>query len=638
MEEENNKLKMKSKDLIKENIKKIEEIFPGVVVESSKGKAIDFEALKQELTNHVIEGNKERYQLTWPGKREAIVIANIPTTKTLRPQKEKSLNFENTKNIYIEGDNLEALKILQESYLHKIKCIYIDPPYNTGRNLIYRNDFSKQVENELYDSDQIDEIGQRLVANIQTDGKFHSIWLSMMYERIKLSRNLLDDDGIIIMAIDDNEYPNLVKIADEIYGERNYVGTIVTRCNPQGRGKINIDPTHEYHIIYAKEIENMPQLFLNRKYKDQYTNLIRGGNNSRKNERPRRFYPMLVKDNKIEIIKREEYIKIYDDKKGFNEEYIKELTKKYEKEGYQVIWPINTKGEEKVWQRQYDRVAKEYQTYIYQGGQIKTQATEGKTPMSVWSEDIHSNVAYGTNQLNKLFDNDKVFDYSKSIATVKDLISLGENDIVLDFFSGSATTAQAVMSLNAEDNGDRRFIMIQVQEECPDYLDAKKNGFNVICDVGEERIRRAGKKIKEETGADIDYGFRVFRIDSSNMKDVYYAPNDLKQSQLNLFETNIKEDRTADDLLIQVMLDLGITLDLEIKERKILENNVYFVDENYLVACFDDKIDINIISEICKIDPLKIVFKENSFKEDSDKINIFERIKKLSPETEINII
>ena len=258
--------------------------------------------------------------------------------------------------------------------------------------------------------------------------------------------------------------------------------------------------------------------------------------------------------------------------------------------------------------------------------------------MSLWNDDIYSNVAYGTNSLNALFDNNKVFDYSKSLYTVMDMISLGKNDIVLDFFSGSATTANAVMQLNAEDSGNRRFIMIQIPEIIDENSDAKKLGYNTICDVGENRIKKCAQKIKEETNADIDYGFKVYKIDSSNMKDVYYAPKDLQQSQLNMFESNVKEDRTAEDLLTQVILDLGVTLDLSIEEKKILSNNVYFVESNSLVACFDDVININIIDEICKCNPLKIVFKESSFKTDSDKINIFERIKKLSPETEVNII
>lgn len=633
-----NKLSMKSRDIFSDNVNKISKLFPNCI---SEGK-INFEMLKQELSKDIIEDGKEKYQLTWVGKKEAILNSNTSIHKTLRPIRNKSVDFDNTKNIYIEGDNLEALKILQNSYLNKIQCIYIDPPYNTGRNLIYKNDFSKDENNELLESGQINEYGEKMIYNLETNGRFHSDWLSMIYSRIKLARNLLSNDGIIIVAIDDNEEANLQKICDEIFGENNFIGKIVTRSNPQGRGKKNIDPCHEYHLVYSKSFECMPDLkVINRQVNAEknYKNFLRSGTNSRKNERPFRFYPMLLKNEKVYCISSEDYRKIFDVKnRKFNEEEIKMINKKYTELGYKVIWPIAQNGEEKVWQRTFERAVKEADTYIYIGNQIKTPGDNYRTPMSLWNDDIYSNVAYGTNSLNALFDNNKVFDYSKSLYTVMDMISLGKNDIVLDFFSGSATTANAVMQLNAEDSGNRRFIMIQIPEIIDENSDAKKFGYNTICDVGENRIKKCAQKIKEETNADIDYGFKVYKIDSSNMKDVYYAPKDLQQSQLNMFESNVKEDRTAEDLLTQVILDLGVTLDLSIEEKKILSNNVYFVESNSLVACFDDVININIIDEICKCNPLKIVFKESSFKTDSDKINIFERIKKLSPETEVNVI
>lgn len=633
-----NKLSMKSKDIISDNIDKISELFPNCI---SEGK-INFEMLKQELSKDIIEDGKEKYQLTWVGKRESILNANTSINKTLRPIKSKSVDFDNTKNIYIEGDNLDVLKILQNSYLNKIKCIYIDPPYNTGRNLIYKNDFSKDENNELMESGQINEYGEKMIYNLETNGRFHSDWLSMIYPRIKLARNLLAEDGIMVVAIDDNEEANLQKICDEIFGENNFIGKIVTRSNPQGRGKKNIDPCHEYHLVYSKSFESMPDLkVMNRQViaEKNYKNFLRSGTNSRKNERPFRFYPMLLKNEKVYCISGDDYKKIFDaENRKFNEEEIERINQKYSDLGYKVIWPIAQNGEEKVWQRTFERALKEADTYIYSGNQIKTPGDNYRTPMSLWSDDIYSNVAYGTNSLNALFDNNKVFDYSKSLYTVMDMISLGKNDIVLDFFSGSATTANAVMQLNAEDSGDRKFIMVQIPEIIDENSDAKKLGYNTICDVGENRIKRCAKKIKEETNADIDYGFKVYKVDSSNMKDVYYIPTELQQSQLDMFESNVKEDRTAEDLLTQVILDLGLTLDLSIEEKKILDNNVYFVESNSLVACFDDTININIIDEICKYKPLRIVFKESSFKTDSDKINTFERIKKLSNETEINII
>lgn len=637
-----NKLEMESVNIVDENIKKIGDLFPNVVVESENGKSIDFDLLKQELSNEVVEGNKEKYQLTWPGKKEAILTANTPTTKTFRPIKEKSVNFDNTQNVYIEGDNLEALKILQESYLNKIQCIYIDPPYNTGRNLIYKNDFSRDEQNELIESGQINEDGLKMVYNLESSGRFHSDWLSMIYSRLKLARNLLTNNGIIILAIDDNEEANLQKICDEIFGENNFIGKIVTRCNPQGRGKNNIDPCHEYHLVYSKNFDHMPDLKVQKRTinpEKNYKNFMRTGTNSRKSERPFRFYPMLLKNDKVSCIDYEEYKKIFNENtRKFDEKFIENITKKYELLGYKVIWPIAQNGEEKVWQRTFERASKECSTYIYNGTQIQTPGDNYRTPISLWIDEIYSNVAYGTNTLNAMFDNKKVFDYSKSIYTVMDMISLGENDIVLDFFSGSATTANAVLKLNAEDNGNRKFIMVQIPENVAKDSDGGKLGYKTICDVGENRIIKCSKIIKEETNADIDYGFRVYKIDSSNMNDVYYKPNDISQGQLDVFESNIKEDRTSEDLLTQVILDLGLTLDLKITEKNVLNNKVYFVDENSLIACFDDKIDINIVDEICKHKPLKVVFKDSSFKYDNDKINLQERFKKLSPDTEINIL
>jgi len=633
-------IRMSSNNIVNDNIEYIRKKFPNVVIESKTGAVIDFDLLKQELAEDIVEGNKERYQLTWPGKKEAIVMANTPSTNTLRPIKEKSVDFENTKNIYIEGDNLEALKILQESYLGKVKCIYIDPPYNTGRNLIYKNDFSRDEIEELMESGQLQEDGYKMIVNTDSNGRFHSDWLSMMYCRLKLARNLLADDGVMFIAIDDNEVSNLQKIVDEIFGEKSFVGTIVTRCNPQGRGKNNIDPCHEYHLVYAKSSDSMPKLRIEKEESAmQYKNFMRSGTNSRKYERPKRFYPMLVKDEKVSCIEDNEYSKIYDEKNNiFDEEYIKEITNKYTQLGYNVVWPIAQNGEEKVWQRVFERAKNECESYIYEGRQIKTPDTEDRTPMSLWTDEKYSNVAYGTNQLNALFDNKKVFDYSKSIYTVMDIISLGNNDIVLDFFSGSATTAEAVLRLNAKNNESRKYILVQIPEKCDESSDAYKMDLRTICDVGEERIRRISKKIKEETNADLDYGFRVYKVDSSNMKDVYYLPNELVQEQLEVFESNVKEDRTGEDLLTQIILDLGLTLDLKIEEKSILSNKIYFVDENSLVACFDNEIDLNIIEEVSKYNPLKMVFKDESFKYDSDKINIQEKIKKLSPNTEICIL
>lgn len=608
--EEINKLDMQSKDIVKGNIRKISELFPDCI---SEGK-IDFEMLKQELSNNIIEDGKERYQLTWVGKKDAIVNANTPCNKTLRPVKEKSVDFDNTKNIYIEGDNLEVLKILQESYLNKIKCIYIDPPYNTGKDFIYNDQFIN--ENEMKDSEQVDEYNNRLVSNSDTSGKYHSDWLSMMYPRLKLARNLLTKDGIIFISIDDNEVHNLRKICDEIFGEKNFMAEIAWQCLDTIKNDAKyFSDNHEYILCYAKNKMNV-----------RIQGIKKGD-------------------------KQKEYYKNYDnDPRGA---YL--LTPLHAKSGSEVGIYTYVFKNGKSWtppQGTYPRFSKETllklenDNRIYFGSNIPQKKTflsevgDRMPPITFWDYANFGSTRQSNKELSNLigkgmFQNPKSI---KLLTTLLDLQSDNKNSTFLDFFSGSATTSEAIMSLNKEDNGNRRYIAVQIPERCNESSEAFKSNYKTICDIGEERIRRAGKKIKEETNAEIDYGFRVYKVDSSNMKDVYYAPTDLQQSQLNMFESNIKEDRTAEDLLTQVILDLGLTLDLSIEERKIINNKVYFVENNSLVACFDDNIDINIVDEICKCNPLKIVFKESSFKTDSDKINVFERIKKLSNDTEINII
>ncbi len=606
-----NKLSMKSKDIISDNIDKISELFPNCI---SEGK-INFEMLKQELSKDIIEDGKEKYQLTWVGKRESIVNANTPTENTLRPVKEKSVDFDNTKNIYIEGDNLDVLKILQESYLNKIKCIYIDPPYNTGNDFIYNDKFIN--ENELEESGQIDEYENRLISNTESNGKFHSDWLSMMYSRLKIARNLLTADGSIYISIDDNEYDNLKKICDEIFGENNFVANLVWQKNfaPKNDNKY-ISISTEYVLVYAKNKEKFNRGLLPREEKHN-----KGYSNP---------------DNDIRGLWTSGSM----------------LATTYSASGvYEIIAPNGKKHlppAGRCWRFAKDTIEqlkKENKIWFGADGsgvpRIKRFLSE--MPNGIVPQNLMLYTEVGSNQdgnleLRELFDA-QIFDYPKNTKLLNRIFTIAnvkENDIVLDFFSGSATTAQALLKKNAKENLNIKFILIQIAERYRDK--SGKYNFETICDLGEERIRRAGKKIKEETNADIDYGFRVYKVDSSNMKDVYYTPTELQQSQLNMFESNVKEDRTAEDLLIQVILDLGLTLDLSIEKKKILNNNVYFVESNSLVACFDDTIDINIIDEICKYKPLKIVFKESSFKTDNDKINTFEKIKKMSPETEVNII
>ena len=620
------KLDMESLNMVDENIDKIGSIFPNVIVESEKGKSIDFDLLKQELSNVIVEGNKEKYQLTWPGKKEAILNANTPTNKTLRPLKEKSVDFDNTQNIYIEGDNLEALKILQESYLNKIQCIYIDPPYNTGNDFIYNDDFSKKAFSELTESGQVDENGNRLITNSENNGKYHSDWLSMIYSRIKLSRNLLAQDGFIIISIDDNEYTNLKKVCDEIFGEKNIVITTVVNRTSEIASDKTISK-HEYLIIYAKDISKCCI-----KGDEKFT-ISRGtvGN----------------PDQSMPEIKFPKGIKCYDISDGVYNETRKIPGSSENIENFSKIIVENGMLKEDVILKAKWRSSNDMRNFFANNMQPTKAKISGEIVEIYFTNDrFNPQIKKSTHEkISSLYLNNKrgskdledlelnYFSFPKSVSFLNYLINFSNDDaIVLDFFSGSSTTAHSVLNLNATNSAKRKFIMIQLPELCDDKSEAKKNRYNNICDIGEERIRRAGKKIKEETNANIDYGFRVYKIDSSNMKSVYYNPSNIEQSQLNLFESNIKEDRNNEDLLMQVILDLGLTLDLKIEEKNIFDNTVFFVETNSLVACFDDKIDINLIDEIAKCEPMKIVFKDSSFKNDNDKINVIEKLKKLLPE------
>lgn len=614
-----NKLKMESIDIVKDNIDKIGELFPNVIVESENGKTIDFDLLKQELSNEIVEGNKEKYQLTWPGKKEAILNANTPTKKTLRPIREKSVDFDNTKNIYIEGDNLEALKILQESYLGKIKCIYIDPPYNTGNDFVYNDNFNKDKDTELEESGQIDEEGNKLITNSSTNGRFHSDWLSMMYSRLKLSRNLLTNDGAIFVSIDDHEMDNLKKICDEIFGEPNYIATFVWQrsFSPVNLNKFS-SQSHDYVLCYAKKLEELEWFGLPRSEEanSRYANLDndpRGpwtsGDFSVGPRVEEKVYPITLPSGR-------------------------------------VVYPPSGRCW-RVTKEKFEQMVSNNQVWFGENGdgvprqkRFLSDVKQYITPMTVWTYEEVGHTQEAKKDLNDIFGGKAYFDYPKSLKLMCRIIGLcvKEDDIVLDFFSGSATTAHAILNKNAKSDSNIRYIIVQIPENVSEKSEAFQDGYKTICDIGEERIRRAAKRIKEETSADIDYGFRVYKVDSSNMKDVYYKPSEISQTNLFDLMSNIKEDRTSDDLLTQVILDLGLTLDLKIEEKNIFNNKVYYVANNSLVACFDDNINIDIINEICKCKPLKVVFKDSSFKTDKDKINLEERIKKISPETEISIL
>ncbi len=634
------KLKMRSKDLTKENIEKIGELFPNVITEvkDENGNityAADFELLQQELSDDIVEGNKERYQLTWPGKKEAIVIANTPINKTLRPIKEDSLNWADTENLYIEGDNLEVLKLLQESYLNKVKCIYIDPPYNTGKDFIYKDNFTQDKDEYLEESGQIDEEGNRLFQNTEYNGRYHSDWLTMMYPRLKLARNLLSEDGVIFISIDDNEVHNLRKICDEVFGERNFANIFVWQSRTSRQNDTDISVNHEYIVAYAKnrrkENRRLKPTNINSWYKDMSF----------------AYYPL--------PLKKERFDNPDNDPRGLWKSDPFDAPNIRPNLTYEIINPntgeVHLPPKGRCWRTEKDKFKELIadSRIVFgkdgkSGPQLKSFYEEKKTfgeVESTWFQGNEKGTStQGTKELMKLFDDNKFFDFPKPVKIINELlnISTSKNSIILDFFSGSATTAHAVMDLNAEDGGNRKYIMVQLPEPTDEKSEAYKAGYKNIAEIGKERIRRAGKKIKEETGADIDYGFRVFKVDSTNMKNVYYRPDELNQNLLDQLESNIKGDRTGLDLLTQVMLEAGLELSLPIETKHINGKEVHFVAGNSLVACFDEDVDEGLIKEIAKIEPLKVVFRDNSFKSCPDRINLEEIFSSISPNTEIKVL
>lgn len=661
-----NKLDMESKDIVKDNLEYIKERFPEAITEENGELRINPDSLIQSLSSVIIDDKKEKYELTWPGKKQAIVEGNTRTTKTLRPLKDKSVDFDKTENIYIEGDNLEALKILQESYLNKIKCIYIDPPYNTGNDFIYNDNFDKSTKEELVESGQIDELGNRLVTNNTSNGRFHSDWLSMMYSRLKLARNLLTKDGLIFISIDANEVVNLVKICDMIFGESNRLGIISTVNNLKGRSDSEFFATcNEFLVVYCKnkneasikgfEIES-EEIDNDYKFEDEISKykpvgFRKTGNGWKREDRPYMYYPVLEKNGCFDTVEMDEYKKIYNPStNSFDDELVDKLRNKYEELGYNFILPKDENGNLGRWRWGLETffAEKDINLVLNNSGSLctKMRATiEGgsvrmKSAKTLWYKPEYD-TGSGSKILKNLFNGKDYFDNPKSLIYINDILKIctSDNDIILDFFSGSATTAHSVLNLNSIDKKNRQFIMIQLPELCNENSEAYKDGYRTICDIGEERIRRAAKKIKEETNADIDYGFRVYKIDESNMKDEFYmTPDKISQEQIRLFEDNIKDDRTPEDLLTQVILNLGLKLDLPIEEKDMCGNKVYDVDDGELLACFDNNVSIDIIEEIAKINPRQVVFRDSSFATDQDKVNFEERLKRLSAGTKFNVL
>lgn len=635
------KLRMMSMDNVQMNVEKIQKLFPNAVTEVLRdGKptlAIDFDVLKQELSAELIDDKEERYQFTWPDKKKSVLLANTPISATLRPCKEESVDFDHTQNLYIEGDNLDVLKLLQETYLGKIKMIYIDPPYNTGNDFVYNDDFRVESEEWSEMSGDYDEQGNRLFQNTESNGRFHTDWLNMIYPRLKVAKDLLSDDGVIFMSIDDNEVDNLRKICDEIFGEVNFVAQLSTVMNLKGNNdQFGFAGTHEYTLVYLKDslsVDDLNGISLTEEDIKEYTiedslgkykigaTLMRTGEAGFREKRPKGFYPIYVSADysSFDIVRQS-----YDDIE---------------------VYPITRDGIEMSWRRSPENLSKTKDDFIichnsngisfYKKQRLNDDMKNGKKPKTLFYKTEYSS-GNGTALIKQLF-NGRVFDNPKPLALIKDFVKIGsdENTFILDFFSGSATTAHAVMQLNAEDGGNRKFIMVQLPEKCDEKSEAYKAGYKTICDIGKERIRRAGKKIKDENPSvtGLDVGVRVLKLDSSNMKDVYYKPEDYSQGFLESLEDNIKADRTPLDLLFQVMLDLGKPLSAKIEEREIAGKHVFVIDDNDLVACFDSNVTEDVVKTIAQLKPLYVVFRDSGLSSDSVGANFDQIFATYSPNT-----
>ena len=622
------KLKMHTPNLADENFKKLAALFPNAVTETINEdgevvRAIDADVLRQEISATVVEGSQERYQFTWPDKKKSVVLANQPIAKTLRLVREKSVGRDgtpgsiDTENIYIEGDNLDALKLLQETYLGKIKMIYIDPPYNTGNDFIYEDDFSMSGDDWNGVSGDYDEDGNRLVQNTESNGRFHTDWLNMMYPRLRIAKDLLSDDGVIFISIDDNEVENLKKMCNEIFGIDNFIASIVWK---RKRGRDNsarwFSKAHEYCLLYAKNKDafNVGYLELDEETKKAYKN---PDNDSRG------IYRMLG------CWARGTQGGVKYDFMTKNGQYFSERLWLFSKENLTKL------DEEDKLIIRGDNIYRKM--FIYEN--------KGKIPETLW-DDV-SNAANASDEIKKVF-NEIVFDTPKPTPYIQRMIQIASNrnSIILDFFSGSATTANAIMNLNSIDGGTRKFILVQIDEKTNQNEKAVKAGFKTICDIGEERIRRAGKKILAEHNVGVgggqhlhpDVGFRVFRVDSSNMKDVYYRPKDTKQGELKFKADNIKEDRTSEDLLFQVMLDLGVLLSSKIEETTIDGKIVFSVADDYLIACFDKDVTDETVKAIAQKKPFYAVFRDAGIASDSVMTNFEQIFETYSPKTQRKVL
>lgn len=652
------KLRMQTANKADENFRKLAAMFPNAVTETINEngevvRAIDKDVLMQEINTKVVDGKEERYQFTWPDKKKSVLLANAPINKTLRPCREESVDFDTTENLYIEGDNLEVLKLLQETYLGKIKMIYIDPPYNTGNDFVYEDDFAQSTDEYLANSGQYDEDGNRMVQNTESNGRFHTDWLNMIYPRLKLAKDLLSDDGIIFISIDDNELENLKKICEEIFGESNFVANIVWKHTQQSKNdELYFSRQYNHTVVYAKNKSCLHRFYFERTDEDNknYSNpdndpkgMWRSGDVRSPNYRKTLCYDIVAPNGNI--------IKAPANGWRWSEESIKEKL---------------SRGEIKF-KDDFSGIIRK----IYLCDQ------PGRTPENLWEGSRFGTTRQAAAMIKELFDGIQVFDTPKPIELIRSMmiIALKDNNaIVLDFFSGSATTAHAVMQLNAEDGGHRKFIMVQLPEATDEKSEAYKAGYKTICEIGKERIRRAGAKINKENerlkdvpllkddkdiqlfnsiaqnGHDavertksafercdvsysLDTGFRVLKCDTSNMKEVYYNPAEYEASLFSHLEDNIKEDRTPEDLLFQVMLDLGVLLSSKIEETTIAGKKVFNVEDNYLIACFDSDVTEETITAIAKQKPYYFVMRDSSMANDSVATNFDQIFATYSPDT-----
>lgn len=623
---------MQTLDCTQDNISKIAELFPECIVECEEMLTggvkcvIDFDKLRQLLSSEIVEGNAERYQFTWPDKSKAILLANSPINATLRPCREESVDFDHTQNLYIEGDNLDVLKCLKETYLHKVKMIYIDPPYNTGNDFVYEDDFAQSSEEYLANSGQYDEQGNRMFTNAESNGRFHTDWLNMIYPRLKVARDLLTDDGVIFISIGDEELQNLRKVADEVFGEANFRNQITIR-----RGTKSVQAQFDTWDRLGQGVEYLLLYTRNSLYRfpKQMKDLeeARGGswnNHWRGTDRPTMRYEIFG------ICPSEgqwRWSKERSDKAITNYKRLQNELKKEEPTQEEIDkWYSNQpEGTDLL------RLSKSGKPEHYIKPTTQTLLNNSWEDLLIGS----------SSEILKLFDT-KVFDTAKLTAPIKRMLNFTSKDaIILDFFSGSATTAHAVMQLNAEDGGNRKFIMVQLPEKTDEKSESYKAGYKTICEIGKERIRRAGKKIKEEsplTTQDLDTGFRVLKLDSTNMENIYYSPKDISQADLFSQVDNVKSDRTGEDLLFQIMLELGATLDSKIETTEVAGKTIYNVAEGYLVACFDQDVSDEVVKAIAQMQPAYAVLRDTSMKSDATATNFEQIFKTYSPETVTKIL